>query len=126
MKHLLRSHHPVRHIKSFKYAFEGIFHALLHEPNFRIQISIAILSIGLGFYYKISTTEWGILILSLGALLSAEMLNTLVEEFIDIFIKDQRPGVKVIKDIAAGFVLLTAVTTSVIIFLIFYQTVLGQ
>lgn len=126
MKHLLRSHHPVRHIKSFKFAFEGIFHALLHEPNFRIQVFITILSVGLGIYYKINTIEWGILILSLGALLSAEMLNTLIEEFIDIFIKDQRPGVKVIKDIAAGFVLLTAITTTLIIFLIFYQAILRQ
>lgn len=124
MNHLLKAHHPVRHIKSFKYAFEGIFHALLHEPNFRIQVLIAVIAVGLGVHYKIQASEWGILILSMGALLSAEMINTVVEEFIDIFIKDQRPEIKVVKDIAAGFVLLAAVVASLIIFLIFGPKVL--
>ena len=41
----------------------------------------------------------------MGLLLSAEMINTLVEEFIDNLIKDEHEGAKIIKDVAAGFVL---------------------
>ena len=116
---ILKSHHPIRHAKSFGHAFEGIFHALLHEPNFRIQIIIAVLSIILGYHFKISNTEWAILTLSNGFLLSAEMINTVVEELIDNLIKEQSPIVKVIKDLTAGFVLTTAITALIIFMLVF-------
>lgn len=117
--HIFKSHHPIRHVKSFGYAFEGIFHALLHEPNFRVQVIIAILSVILGRHFKISNTEWAILTLSNGFLLSAEMLNTVVEEFIDNLIKEKSSVVKVIKDLVAGFVLTAALTALIIFMLIF-------
>jgi diacylglycerol kinase (ATP) len=47
------------------------------------------------------------------------MINTVVEEFIDQLIKEYHEGAKVIKDMSAGFVLITAVTTLIILFLIF-------
>lgn len=119
MKILLSSHHPARHVKSFKYAFKGIFHAMSHEANFRIQILIVLGAVYLGLKYHINNTEWGLLILSMGALLSAEMLNTVVEEFIDALIKEYHEGARVIKDIAAGFVLITAITALLILLLIF-------
>jgi undecaprenol kinase len=124
MAHILKSHHPVRHVKSFKYAFEGIFHALLNEANFRIQLFIALVAVGLGFYYGITSIEWGLLVISMGTLLSSELVNTLVEEFIDMFVKDQRPEIKVVKDVAAGFVLVAAITASAIIFIIFGHRIL--
>lgn len=119
MRHLLKAHHPVRHAKSFKYAFQGIFHVLINEPNFRVQLVITIVAVLLGVYFTISNTEWGLLIISLGLLLAAEMLNTVVEEFMDHISKDFNPAVKIIKDCAAGFVLITAITVFAILFLIF-------
>ncbi|RJR26486.1 diacylglycerol kinase family protein [candidate division WWE3 bacterium] len=119
MKQILNSHHPVRHAKSFKYAFEGIFHALLNEANFRIQVLIAVISVIAGIHFNISNTEWGLLTISMGFLLSAEMLNTVVEEFIDNIVKEENVGMKIIKDCAAGFVLITAITVALILFLIF-------
>ena len=119
MNQVFKSHHPIRHVKSFGHAFEGIFHALLNEPNFRVQIIIAVLSVILGYHFKISNTEWAILTLSNGFLLSAEMLNTVVEEFIDNLIKEESPAVKIIKDLTAGFVLTTAITALIIFMLIF-------
>ena len=119
MTQFLNSHHPIRHAKSFKHAFHGLFHALFNEPNFRIQVIIATASIGLGWHFKINNVEWGLLIISLGALLAAEMTNTVVEELIDKFIKEYDEGARIIKDLSAGFVLTTSVTTLVILILIF-------
>lgn len=119
-----KSHHPIRHVKSFKYAFEGIFHALLNEPNFRLQLIIVAVSTFLGFHYNISNVEWAILIVVMGTLLSAEMLNTVVEEFMDHLIKEESVGVKIIKDLAAGFVLVTAITALLIVILIFGNRIL--
>ena len=124
MKILLNSHHPVRHVKSFKYAFKGIIHTLLNEPNFRIQFLIVAASTYLGFIYKITNTEWGLLIITMGSLLAAEMINTVVEEFIDALIKEYHEGARVIKDVAAGYVLINAITALAIILLIFGHRVL--
>jgi diacylglycerol kinase len=119
MPNFLRSHHPARQAKSFKHAFRGIFHALLNEPNFRIQFLITTIAVILGKYFSISNVEWAILVLSLGLLLTAEMINTVVEEVIDNVIKEYHEGAKIIKDLSAGFVLITAITTLIILILIF-------
>ena len=125
MKRLFNDHHPQRQVKSFKYAFQGVFHALINEPNFRIQLVIVFLSVLFGIKFAISTTEWGLLILSLGFLLSAEMVNTVVENFIDVLIQGQHAGAKIIKDVSAGFVLITAITALLIFFLIFGKHLIG-
>lgn len=114
-----KSHHPIRHAKSFKYAFEGIFHALINEPNFRIQIIIVAVSVAMGYNFKISNTEWGLLTISMGLLLVAEMVNTVVEEAVDQVTRDFHEGAKVIKDLSAGFVLITAFVALIIMGLIF-------
>jgi len=116
---ILKSHHPARQAKSFKYAASGIFHTLINEPNFRIQVLIVFIAVFLGLHFNISNIEWGLLTLSMGLLLAAELLNTVVEEFIDKLIPDQDDGARIIKDVSAGFVLITALTGLVILFLIF-------
>ncbi len=119
MLSLFHTHHPLRHAKSFRYAFQGLFHALINEPNFRVQIVITIIALVLGRHFRISNIEWGLLILSLGALLAAEMTNTVVEELIDQLIKEYHEGAGIIKDLAAGFVLTTGITVLAILVLIF-------
>jgi diacylglycerol kinase len=114
-----KSHHPIRHAKSFKYAFEGIFHALINEPNFRIQVIIVSIAVAMGIDFKISYLEWGLLALSMGQLLVAEMVNTVVEEAVDQLIHEYHEGAKIVKDLSAGFVLITAIVALIILGLIF-------
>lgn len=121
MNSLFKSHHPLRHARSFKHAFEGIWHALLNEANFRVQLVIVFAACSLGVYFHISNTEWGLLVLSMGALLAAEVINTVVEEFIDFLIKENNDGAKLIKDMSAGFVLIAAAAALVILYLIFWD-----
>lgn len=119
MSEILKSHHPRRHTNSFKYAFKGLSHALANEPNFRIQVLIATAATIMGLEFHIDTIEWSVIILSMGFLLSAEMVNTVVEEFIDHLIKEEHEGARIIKDLAAGFVLTSAIATWLILLLIF-------
>ncbi|MFZ2663940.1 MAG: diacylglycerol kinase family protein [Patescibacteria group bacterium] len=119
MSKVFRSNHPIRQIKSFKHAFDGVTHAWLHEPNFRIQIIIVALASYFGKRYKITNTEWSVMIITLGLLLAAEIINTVVEEIMDHFTRKEDPAVKIIKDLSAGFVLVFALTASAILYLIF-------
>jgi diacylglycerol kinase (ATP) len=115
----IKSHHPVKHLKSFKYAFSGILHSLYHEANFRIQILITILAMAGGFYYQISPSEWSVLIIAFASLLSAEVLNTSIENFADFLIPKKSEAVRIVKDLAAGFVLINAVACFLILIIIF-------
>jgi len=121
---LLKSHHPVKHLKSFKYAFSGILHSLYHEANFRVQIVITLLAILGGIYFQISTTEWSVLIIAFASLLSAEVLNTSIENFIDYVIPKKSDVVRIVKDLSAGFVLINAVACALILVIIFSKHLL--
>lgn len=116
---LLKSHHPIKHLKSFKFAFEGVLHALIHEANFRLQILITAIAVGLGFYFQISSSEWSVIILGFASLLSAEVLNTSIENFIDYLIPKKSNVVKIVKDLSAGFVLINALACLAILVVIF-------
>lgn len=119
MRKLFESHHPLRHANSLKNAFNGIYHAFMNEANFRVQVVIAIFVVSLGFYFKVSNVEWVLVVISISSLLIAELINTALEEFIDHLIKEHHEGAKVIKDLSAGFVLLSALMVLITLILIF-------
>lgn len=116
---LISSHHPKRQLKSFKYALRGILHATVNEANFRTQLAIALVSIIAGFFYRIQLVEWIALIVVCGMLLSAELINTAIEEFIDHLIHEHHEGARVIKDLSAGYVLTTAICALAVFLLVF-------
>jgi diacylglycerol kinase len=118
---VIKAHHPIKHIKSFKYAFSGIWHALLNEANFRVQIVYTIIMVMLGFYFQISPAEWSVLILASASLLSAEVINTSIENFIDFIFPEKSPAIKVVKDLSAGYVFINAISFLLISIIIFIK-----
>lgn len=116
---LVEEHRPKKQAKRFKYAFEGIWHALLNEANFRVQLVFALLVTIAGFYFKLTGVEWSVLILGMGMLLTAEMANTTIEAIMDHMTPEYDERVKIIKDLSAGFVLIMAVAVFIITILIF-------
>lgn len=119
MGRLISSHHPSRHIRSFKYAARGIYHATANEANFRIQLAIVLVTVVAGLIYSISVIEWLAIVVASGMLLSAELLNTTIEEFVDHLIHEHHEGVRIIKDLAAGYVLTTAFCALAVYLLVF-------
>ncbi len=120
MINIFKSHHPVRHAKSFKYAFAGIFHALINEPNFRVEVVIVSIVVAAGLRVGLSNLEWAIIVITMGWLLSAEMINTVVEETVDAFVQEFHEAAKIIKDLAAGYVLITAFVSGFVMLFIFF------
>jgi len=119
MKVIFKPNHPIRQLKSFKYAFQGLFNAFMSEPNFRIQLFIVALSIILGKILQITVMEWVHLSVVLGFLLIMELVNTVIEEIMDQLFKEKREGVKVIKDLSAAVVLITAIVVLINLIVIF-------
>ena len=96
-------------IDSFRHAFSGLWYALRTQRNTRIHLTIAVAVVALGIWLGLSFTEWAVLVLTIGFVLVSEMLNTVAESLVDLITPDYHPHAKIVKDVAAGVVLLGAI-----------------
>ena len=106
-------------VRSFVHALRGITLFFQTTVNARIQFGILIFVIGLGLFLKITTTEWIMLILTCGFVFSAEAFNTAIEIDMDLTSPEFHPYAKNVKDVAAGAVLISALTATCVGVLIF-------
>lgn len=113
-----------KRLKSFKYAFEGIFHLVRHEPNARIHIIAAIIAVIFGWYFEIDKSEWLAVVLCIGIVLITEIINTAVENVCDYISPANHHKIKIIKDLTAAAVLLSAVMSVIIAACIFVPRLL--
>ncbi|MFC3039093.1 diacylglycerol kinase family protein [Virgibacillus xinjiangensis] len=103
----------------FSHAWAGIRHTVKTEMNFRFHLVATASVIAAGFFLQISRLEWAVIVLAVGFVLAAEVANTAVEKLVDYLKPDIHPSAKAIKDMAAGMVLLSAISALVIGLLIF-------
>ena len=106
-------------LRSFGYAWFGLKHAFATQTNFRIHLLLAALAILMGIGFHITAMEWMIISICIGMVLFAELVNTALEKLADVVQKDHHPEIKLVKDIAAGAVLILAVISAVIGVIIF-------
>ena len=105
--------------RGFGYAFAGIAVLLKTGLNFKIQLITFCFVCFAAFYFKITTTEW-LIILGVSALvLSLEALNTSIEKLCDLYTTEQNDKIKTIKDIAAGAVLVASIFAAIVGLFIF-------
>lgn len=100
--------------KSVVYACEGIVHALHTQRHMRFHIWAAAVAIVLGAIAGLSAAAWALLLLTIAAVMAAELLNTAVERVVDMVSPDFHPLAKAAKDAAAGAVLVLAVAAAAI------------
>ena len=112
-------------IKSYNYANEGIYHALKTQNSFRIQVVFAILSTILAIFFEFNRFEWLILILTICTVLSAELLNTVIETIVDLYTAEYHEKAKLAKDLSAGVVLIVCLFSVAIGLLLFTPHVLA-
>ncbi len=95
--------------KSFAYALNGLKICFAGEPNFRIHIFFTIVALVFAMLFNISAFEWIATGFCIAFVISMEMLNTAIEKLCDVVHQDLHPGIKKVKDIAAGAVLVSAI-----------------
>jgi diacylglycerol kinase len=99
-----------RKVKSLGYALKGLSIAWKEEFNFRIELFCGLLALALAFYLDVSHLEFIVILFMIGFVLSAEALNTALEEFCDMARPSPDPHVAKIKDLAAAAVFIASVT----------------
>lgn len=106
-------------LRSFSYAIAGIRTAIIQERNIRIHLSISLIVIIFGFFFSISALEWIIILLTIGGVISLEIMNSAIERLVDLVTLDFHPLAKQAKDLAAGAVFSFAIISVIIGIIIF-------
>jgi diacylglycerol kinase len=94
--------------RSFEFAGQGVWHAVRHQRNMRVHLVAAAAAVVAGLVLKISAVGWACVLLAIGLVLTAEMLNTVVEALVDLYTDEYHPLAKIAKDTAAGAVLISS------------------
>jgi diacylglycerol kinase len=101
-------------IGSFRHAIRGIRYAFLRERNFQIELGLAALAIVLSFALPLSQAERAAIFLVIALVLPMELLNTACERIMDMLKPGVHPYAKVVKDLAAAAVLISALLAALV------------
>jgi diacylglycerol kinase (ATP) len=103
-----------KQIRSFGYAFKGIYALFRTEQNAWIHLIAAVTAIISGIIFNLNTREWIWIFLAIGMVISAELFNTAIEKLVDMISPEHHKKAGLIKDLAAGAVLIAALTALLI------------
>lgn len=105
-------------INKFRNAFSGLIAGLRYDISIIIQAALAVVVVILCLFLNLSNVEWLFVFTAIFIVLITEYLNSAVEDFCDLLVKNYNLHVKEIKDIAAAAVLLAAIYALVVAFFI--------
>lgn len=108
-----------KRLASFRYAFNGIRLLIQNEHNAWIHCFTAICVIIAGSFFGLSKTEWIAITIVIGAVLSAEAVNSSIESLADLVSPEYNEAIKKTKDLAAGSVLIMAIAAAIVGLIIF-------
>jgi diacylglycerol kinase len=106
-------------LKSFMFALGGVKQFFSRDRNGKIQTVFGIAAIVLGITVSLSSFQWLLVLFCIGLVISLEMINSAIEKYCDLVTTDFHPGIKTIKDVAAGAVLVASLMSLVIGLIIF-------
>jgi diacylglycerol kinase (ATP) len=106
-------------LRAVGYAIEGVFYFFKKEHNAWIHAASAVLVLAAAYMVHVSAMELIAILLAIGMVWVAEIVNTSIEEIMDHLSPQIHPSVKVVKDLAAAAVLIAAIIALIIGFIIF-------
>ena len=113
-------------IESVRDCFHGLEYVLLNEDNFKREIVFGILALIVSAILKVNKIEFTIIVITISLVLFAEIVNTAIEQVVDLITKDYSKEAGQIKDIAASGVLVMSFISVVVGLLIFGSKILSM
>ena len=110
-------------LQSFIYAIKSLWAAIDDQRNLKVQLAVACIVVGAGFYFSISSLEWCIILICIAIVTGMELINTAIENLVDLVTMERNPLAGKIKDIAAGAVLAVSVISLIVGLIIFRKYV---
>jgi diacylglycerol kinase (ATP) len=104
--------------RSFDHAFQGLVYSVRHQRNMRIHFAVAAVVLVASVFLDVSRLELVVVCVTIAFVLMAELINTAVEAVVDIVTDELDPRAKAAKDVAAGAVLVAAINSLVVAYLV--------
>lgn len=111
--------------QSLKNALNGIKFVWEYGNNIKIQLLFGITAFILGGVFKLSFIEFAILALTIFGVLILEVLNTAIEKIVDLYTLEYNETVKIIKDVSAGAVTLSAIMSVIVGLILFLPKIIN-
>lgn len=114
-----------KQIRSFGYAWKGIKCCVGREQNLGFHLVASVCVVVAGALLEITRTEWALIVLCIGMVTGAELMNTAIERLVDLVSPQRHPLAGQVKDIAAGAVLVCALAAAVVGGIVFMPYLIG-
>ena len=101
-------------LKSFKYAVRGLSNVIRYENNAKVHLLATITVLIAGFYLRVSFRDWCLLVIAIAIVWITETVNTAIEKLVDLVAPQYNEKAGVVKDIAAGAVLVASIAALLI------------
>ena len=111
-------------LRSFVFAFKGLRFVIRSQHNFLIHLVIAFIVVFAGLACRLNGTEWCMIVLAMSLVFSMEVMNTAIENLVDLVSPGHHEQAGMVKDIAAGAVLIAAVSSVIVGLIIFIPKML--
>jgi len=103
---------------SFRYAFAGWWYVIRTQRNAWIHAVTSAVVVILAFWLRLSARDWAVIVLAIGLVWTSEFLNTALEAVVDLASPQHQHLARVGKDVGAAAVLIAALSSALIGFLI--------
>jgi diacylglycerol kinase (ATP) len=95
-------------LRSFRFAWEGLYFVFTTQKHMRVHVLMITLVLIAAWGLGVTTYELLHLLSAFALVLITEMINTAIEQTVDLTVTTYDPRAKVAKDVAAGAVMLAA------------------
>jgi len=112
---------PTRFIDSLNCAIDGIIYTARTQKHMRRHFISAMLVLLAVLILRVTPLEFTLLVISVCFVLCAELINTSIEVIVDMVSPEFNPHAKIAKDVAAGGVLMAAISAFVMGYLILFH-----
>jgi diacylglycerol kinase len=117
---------PPRPIQdSIRCAWRGIVYAFRTQRNMGIHLAISIFTLAACLWFGVNMLEWLLVLMAITLVFATEIINTALEVVVDVLERDRRPTAMIIKDLAAGAVLICAIVAALIGGVVFFPRIFG-
>lgn len=93
-----------------RFARAGLIHAVATEHSLKFQVAACGVMLIVLAVLRPEPIWWGLVLLASGAVIATELLNTAIELLADHLHPETHASIRIVKDCAAGAVLVAAIT----------------
>lgn len=113
-----------KYFKSITFAVAGIGYAFRSQVNMRFHSIATLLVIISAIILHLTALEWCIILLCIGSVLAAELINTSIEVNVDLLSPERNEKAGNVKDLAAAAVLVICIVSAIIGSIVFIPKII--